>query len=82
MNSTRSWLRRHPTLALIGVNVAIFLSAMLIAEIALRLYIPYNPSYYVSVAGNSREVVYPYGVIKINSHGFADDEFDMSKSLH
>jgi lysophospholipase L1-like esterase len=80
VNSTQtSWLRRHPVLVLIGVNTTIFLLVMLIAEIALRLYIPYNPGYYMSVEGTSREVVYPYGVIKINSHGFPDDEFDMSK---
>jgi len=82
MNSTPSWLRRHPVLALVGINVAIFIAVILLVEIAMRLYLPYNPSYYMSVGGNSREVVYPYGIIKINSDGFPDDEFDMSKRHH
>ncbi len=83
MNSAHTpWLRRHPVLALLGINLAIFLFALLLLEVALRLYIPYNPGYYVSLEGTSRELVYPYGIIKINSDGFADEEFDMSKSLN
>jgi lysophospholipase L1-like esterase len=74
-----SWLRRHPRLALIGINLSIFLFVALIAELALRIYIPYNPGYYMSVEGNSRELIYPFGIIKINSDGYPDEEFDRSK---
>lgn len=79
----RFWSRRHPLLAplaLLGVNLVIFAVFALIAEIALRIYVPYNPSYYMAVGGNDREVEYPYGTIKINRDGFADEEFDLSHS--
>jgi len=74
-----SWLRRHPGLALLGVNALVFAVFALIAEIALRLYVPYNPGYYMAVRGNSQEVEYPYGTIKINRDGFADIEFELSR---
>jgi len=81
MSGSNGWVRRHPVLTLLGFNLALFLLVALIAEIALRLYVPYNPGFYVSVEGSSREVVYPYGTIKINSHGFPDDEFDLSRDF-
>ena len=74
----RSWLSRHPVLALLAINGAIFLGICLAAELVLRLYIPYNPGFYIAVEGNSREIVYPYGTIKINSLGFPDDEFELT----
>jgi hypothetical protein len=49
------------------------------AEVFLRIYTPYNPGYYTSVSGTSREIVYAYGTIKINSDGFPDDEFELTK---
>jgi len=76
----RSWLSRHPTLALLAINGAIFLGACLVFELVLRLYIPYNPGFYTEVEGNSREIVYAYGTININSHGFPDDEFELTKT--
>lgn len=76
----RSWLSRHPALALLAINGVIFLGLSLTAEFLLRLYIPYNPGYYTAVEGNSREMVYPFGTIKINSLGFPDDEFELTKT--
>lgn len=73
------WFSRHPVLSLLALNLALLVGVAALAEIALRLYVPYNPGYYTGVAGRGREVIYPYGVIKINSAGFADDEFDLSR---
>ena len=77
-----SWPRRHPFIALIGVNLMLFTACALLAEVFLRFWVPYNPGYYEAVRGNSREVEYPYGIIKINRDGFADEEFDLSRPLH
>jgi len=68
---------RHRVLALLLFNLALFALLVLMAEIVLRISIPYNPGYYIAVAGNSQELVYPYGTIYMNSHGFSDKEFDL-----
>ena len=72
--------RRHPALTLLGVNLAMLAILTVAAEIVLRVVIPYNPGYYVALGGTSRVVEYAYGTIRINSDGFADDEFDLSRS--
>lgn len=78
MTSTGSrWFSRHPVLALLGMNAALVLLIGLIAELILRISIPYNPGYYIAVAGNSTELIYPYGTIYMNSYGFSDKEFDL-----
>ena len=78
MTSTnRRWFTRHPVLALIALNVGFVLLIAVIAEIVLRISIPYNPGYYISVKGESQELVYPYGTIYMNSFGFSDKEFDL-----
>lgn len=74
-----SWLRRHPGLILLGVNAVLFAGCALLAEVFLRLYVPYNPGYYMAVKGTAREVEYPYGIIKINRDGFPDIDFDLSR---
>lgn len=68
---------RHPAIALLFVNVALFALVATAAEIFLRISIRYNPGYYIAVAGNSRELIYPYGTIYMNSAGFSDKEFDL-----
>lgn len=73
------WFRKHLALSLLIINVGVLALVLLVVEIVLRLVVPYNPGYYVSVSGNSREISYPYGTIKINSHGYPDDEFDRTK---
>lgn len=77
-----SWLRRHPILVLLGFNFGLFGLLALVAELALRIYVPYNPGYYVAVQGNSREVEYPYGTIQTNRDGFADVDWDLSRAHH
>lgn len=74
-----SFFRRHPVLSLLAFNAIIFGVLLLIAEVALRLSINYQPGYYVSVSGTNTELEYPYGIIKINSDGFPDAEFDLTK---
>ncbi len=74
----RPWFARHPLVALLAVNVGIFVVLFVSAEIALRVLIPYNPGYYMSVKGESDELVFPYGTIYMNSDGFSDKEFDLS----
>ena len=44
------WLGRHSGVAFCGVNAVIFLVFALLAEITLRIVIPFNPGYYVAVA--------------------------------
>lgn len=73
----KPWFVRHPAIALLGFNVALFLLVAIVAEIALRISIPYNPGYYIAVKGNSQELIYPYGTIYMNSDGFSDKEFDL-----
>lgn len=68
---------RHPAIALLVVNVVLFSLVAVAAEIALRISIRYNPGYYIAVAGDSRELIYPYGTIYMNSDGFSDKEFDL-----
>ena len=57
------------------VTIAILIGA---GEIICRLTVTYNPSYYTSVDVQGRDLVYPYGIIKMNSLGHPDDEFDLS----
>jgi lysophospholipase L1-like esterase len=76
---SRRWFRRHPILALLGVNVLLFITAFLVLEIALRIWMPYNPGYYVGVRNASGAVMtYPWGELPRNSRGFPDTEFVMS----
>jgi len=74
----RPWFTRHPALALLAVNAGVFVTLLLLAEIALRITIPFNPGYYMSVKGERGELVFPYGTIYMNSDGFSDKEFDLS----
>ena len=60
------------------VGVMVFICVAL--EIILRVWMTYNPSYYVGFTdAKDRVVHYPYGDIKFNSQGFPDDEFDAVK---
>lgn len=60
-----------------AVNIFVFSLLLLIAEIFLRFYISYNPSYYTSIAKSGRCYEYIYGTICYNSMGFPDNEFDL-----
>jgi hypothetical protein len=73
-----SWPRRHPALALIGVNVVLLGLFAALAEIGLRLWVPYNPGYYVVLREEPGHYEYPFGLLLRNSHSFPDDEFDLA----
>jgi hypothetical protein len=78
--AAKSWFQRHPGLALLGVNVALLALIAGIAEIALRLWVPYNPGYYVVLREEPGAYHYPFGLLLRNSHSFADDEFDLAST--
>ena len=77
--SNASFFRRHPVVSLLAFNAVVFGTLLLIAEVGLRFAITYQPGYYVSVSGTNQELEFPYGIIKINSDGFPDAEFDLTK---
>jgi hypothetical protein len=76
--AAKSWFQRHPGLALVGVNVAILVLLAGVAEIALRLWVPYNPGYYVVLREEPGAYHYPFGLLLRNSKSFPDDEFDLA----
>jgi lysophospholipase L1-like esterase len=78
--ATRSWLQRHPGLALLAVNVVLLGAIAVLAEIGLRLWVPYNPGYYVVLEEKPGHFEYPFGLLLRNSHSFPDDEFDLDST--
>jgi lysophospholipase L1-like esterase len=72
------WLRRHPGLLLLLANVVLFGTVTVAAEVGLRLWVPYNPGYYVVLRETPGFYQYPWGVVKRNSLRFPDDEFDLT----
>ena len=77
---TLGWLQRHPGLALLVVNAALFGTLAALAEVALRLWVPYDPGYYVVLREEPGSVEYPWGLVKRNAGGFPDDEFDLAST--
>lgn len=77
MPPTPNRLLRHPVLALLLLNMLLlgFLAAL--AEIGLRLWVPYNPGYYVVLEEQPGHYEYPFGLLLRNSKSFPDDEFDL-----
>lgn len=77
-----SWARDHSVV--VFLLYVLILSAVIVAslEIYLRASLRYNPSYYVALSDPRPGTVleYPYGIIKINSDGYPDDDFDVIKS--
>lgn len=59
-------------------NLAVLLALIGIGEIVCRLAVSYNPSYYTSIDVQGRDLVYPYGIVKMNALGHPDDEFDLA----
>jgi hypothetical protein len=76
----KSWFQRHPVLALLGVNLALLAFLAGVAELGLRLWVPYNPGYYVVLREEPGAFHYPFGLLLRNSHSFADDEFDLAST--
>ena len=75
------WFKRHPGLTLLLVNGALLLVFALVAEVVLRFGAQYNPGYYTSVDVTDTDLNYAYGIIKINSEGFPDEEFQLTSPL-
>lgn len=80
-NTGQRWFQRHPLAALLSMNLAALATLLLVLEILVRVFISYNPGFYTAVKVKGRDLEYPYGVIKINSEGFPDAEWDLSKAL-
>jgi hypothetical protein len=68
---------RHPALATVALALCVALLWFGIAEITARVVISYNPQYYTIVGDAEGEIHFPFGVIRINSLGYPDDEFDL-----
>ena len=77
---TLGWLQRHPGPALLMVNLLLFGALAAIAELALRIWVPYDPGYYVVLREEPGAVEYPWGTVKRNSLSFPDDEFDLTST--
>lgn len=75
--AAKRWFQRHPGWALLGANVLLLALFAALAEIGLRLWVPYNPGYYVVLREEPGRYEYPFGVLLRNSHTFPDDEFDL-----
>ena len=75
----RKWIREHPKITY-TVYLCVFVVVSL--EIFLRLYVGFDPGYYMAYARPKPNTVleYPYGDIKFNSDGYPDDEFEPVKT--
>ncbi|MGK2873728.1 MAG: hypothetical protein ACSLFL_15970 [Alphaproteobacteria bacterium] len=61
-----------------GINLLVIVIILLMGEGIARYSVRYNPSYYTSVNATDAVIEYPYGIIKRNSQGHPDDEFDLA----
>jgi lysophospholipase L1-like esterase len=61
---------------ILAINVALLTLGIATVEVFLRFYLPYNPTYYMWFEEAPGVYRMPYGLIKQNSLGFPDDEFD------
>ena len=68
---------RHATCAIVIVAASLMLLMFGIGEIVARIAIRYNPQYYTVVSESKGEVRFPFGLIKINTLGYPDEEFDL-----
>jgi hypothetical protein len=74
------WWDRHPRSAIVLVNLALFLFVLGGAELFLRWYLPLDPGYYIAFEERPGLYRYPYGILKYNSLGFPDGEFDLAST--
>ena len=79
IQSIRKWTKKHPR---ITYTVYLFVAVIVLSEIALRIFVRWDPSYYVGFKNPAPNMVieYPYGILKYNSDCFADDEFEKVKT--
>jgi hypothetical protein len=74
------WWECHPRWTILLINVAILSLVLAGSEVFLRFYVPYNPGYYMAFEQKPGIYRFPYGVIRQNSLGFADDEFNLAST--
>ena len=75
----KAFTKRHPYLTYLTYLSLVLLIGL---ELALRLLVDFNPSYYMAYEKQRPGAVidYPYGVIRFNQDGFPDaDEFKSQK---
>ncbi len=74
----KAFAQRHPFLT---YATYLTLAVLIGLELALRLIVDFNPSYYMGYQEQRPGAVinYPYGVIRFNQDGFPDDEFEVQK---
>lgn len=70
------FFERHRWLSLILVNLVLLALLLGIAELVARSFIDYSIGYYRSVK-DPGIYEFAYGEVRINSLGFADDDFDL-----
>ena len=75
----KSFRKIKPNTFMVTILWNLVIGALLIgaAEIVCRFVVTYDPSYYTSVDARGRDLVFPYGLVKMNSLGHPDDEFDL-----
>jgi len=75
----RDWKKKHPRIV---YTFYLFVMVIVLSEIALRIFVTWDPAYYVGFSDPAPNTVieYPYGIIKYNSDRFADDEFEKIKT--
>jgi hypothetical protein len=76
-----SRFERHPVLTLALVTGALGLGLVLLGEIAVRLaggYDPFEMNFYAKHSEKTPgSYETPYGLLRMNQHGFPDEEFDL-----
>ena len=73
---------KHQVLTIIVINFILLTLCVSAGEILFRIYTPYHIDFYRS---QSKEEVnswvkYPYGYIRINQMGYADENFNLDSS--
>jgi hypothetical protein len=74
-----SFFERHKALTLGLVNLSLLVAILGAMEVYVRLTASYDIDYYAGekTPGDHQK---PYGTVRINSLGFADDEFDLAST--
>jgi len=77
-----NWFEQNQKKTIFLVILFLFSVIFLIGEIYLKVFISYNPSYYVGMKQTQKSNVinYPYGKIIFNKYGFPDREFQEKKT--
>jgi hypothetical protein len=74
-----SFFQRHERLTLVLVNLVMFVVLIAVGEIVTRYFTNYSIGYYTDPSTDKAGIRhYPWGDIKVNSLGYADEEFDLA----